>query len=397
MKVIINGRVIAPDARGEFQQLEHQALVYDKEIERIVPQAELSSEDMAGMDEVIDAAGCYVSPGFINVHLHGCGGYDAMDDDAAALPAICRCQAETGVTAMVPTTMTYDFPRIYRALDRIRAAMEKPPAGAAILGAHMEGPFISMERRGAQAAENIAQADFAKIEPYRDILRIVTIAPEELKGDYRFVEECQENNIVVSMGHSSADYNTARRAILQYDITHVTHLFNGMVPFHHRTPGLVGAALDTAVDCELICDNVHLHPMTQRLVWRMKQGRHIILITDSMRACCLGDGESELGGQKVNVKGQVATLADGTIAGSVLTMDRAVANFAANTGAGMAATVSYATKTPAQGLGIYDRLGSLETGKQADITIFDGAVRVQVTIRGGQLIYATEKIAKAGK
>jgi N-acetylglucosamine-6-phosphate deacetylase len=388
MKVIINGRVIVPDARGEFQLLEHQALVYDKEIERIVPQAELSSEDMAGMDAVVDAAGGYVSPGFINVHLHGCCGYDVMDDDPKALPEICRYQAETGVTALAPTTMTYDFPHIYRALDRIRAAMQTPPNGAAILGAHMEGPFISRERRGAQAAANIAQADFSRIEAYRDMLRLVTIAPEELRGDYRFVEECQENGIVVSMGHSSADYNTARRAILQYDITHVTHLFNGMAPFHHRTPGLVGAALDTAVDCEIICDNIHLHPMTQRMVWRMKQGRHIVLITDSMRACGLGDGASELGGQTVQVKGQVATLADGTIAGSVLTMDRAVANFAANTGSGIAAAVSCAAKTPAQGLGIYDRIGSLELGKQADITIFDGAVRIQATIRQGELIYS---------
>lgn len=391
MKAITNGKLILPDDRGEFQIVEHQALLYDKNIERIVPEMALRGALGEELGEVIDARGAYVSPGFVNVHLHGCVGCDTMDDNPLALRSIAAYQASTGVTAMLPTTMTYDFPRIYRAFDHIRRAMAAEEGdGARILGAHMEGPFINRERRGAQAPEHIVAADFSFIEEYRDLIRLITVAPEEFKGDYTFVEQCQAAGITISLGHSSADYNTARRAILQYGINHVTHLFNGMVPFHHRTPGLVGAALDTPVDCEIIADNVHLHPMTQRLIWRMKQGRHIVLITDSMRACGLGDGESELGGLFVRVSGQVAALSDGTIAGSVLTMDRAVANFAANTGAGLAQTVSYATKTPAMGIGAYDRIGSLEPGKRADITIFDGAVRVQRTILGGRQIYAAE-------
>jgi len=394
MKAVTNGKLILPDERGEFQIVEHQAILYDTKIEEIVPEMSLRG-DSVKLDEVIDAHGAYVSPGFINIHLHGCVGCDAMDDDPAAIASMALYQASTGVTAMLPTTMTYDFPTIYTALDHIRAAMAESGEGARILGAHMEGPFISVERRGAQAPEHIVPADYARIVDYRDVIRLITIAPEELKGDYTFVEQCQEAGITISLGHSSADYNTARRAILQYGINHVTHLFNGMVPFHHRTPGLVGAALDTPVDCELIADNVHLHPMTQRLVWRMKQGRHIVLITDSMRACGLGDGESELGGQVVRVSGQVAALKDGTIAGSVLTLDRAVANFAANTGAGLAATVSYATKAPAVSIGAYDQMGSLEKGKRADITIFDGAVRVQRTIIGGRQVYQADEIGKA--
>ena len=394
MKAVTNGKLILPDERGEFQIVEHQAILYDTKIEEIVPEMSLRG-DSVKLDEVIDAHGAYVSPGFINIHLHGCVGCDAMDDDPAAIASMALYQASTGVTAMLPTTMTYDFPTIYTALDHIRAAMAESGDGARILGAHMEGPFISVERRGAQAPEHIVSADYARIVDYRDVIRLITIAPEELKGDYTFVEQCQEAGITISLGHSSADYNTARRAILQYGINHVTHLFNGMVPFHHRTPGLVGAALDTPVDCELIADNVHLHPMTQRLVWRMKQGRHIVLITDSMRACGLGDGESELGGQVVRVSGQVAALKDGTIAGSVLTLDRAVANFAANTGAGLAATVSYATKAPAVSIGAYDQMGSLEKGKRADITIFDGAVRVQRTIIGGRQVYQADEIGKA--
>ncbi|MBQ7516232.1 MAG: N-acetylglucosamine-6-phosphate deacetylase [Schwartzia sp.] len=390
MKAIVNGRLILPDERGEFQVVEHRALLYDERIDRVLPGMRITRAEREQLDEVIDARGAYVSPGFINVHLHGAAGFDVMDDDPAALPAIARFQASTGVTAMLPTTMTYDFPTIYRALDRIRAVMGEEKDGAVILGANMEGPFINRAQRGAQAAENIAAPDFERIRAYQGVIRLLTLAPEELKGDYAFVEQCQAAGITVSLGHSAADYNTARQAILQYGINHITHLFNGMAPFHHRRPGLAGAALDTPADCEIIADNVHLHPMTQRFLWRMKQERHIILVTDSMRACGLGDGESELGGQLVRVSGQVATLADGTIAGSVLTLDRAVANFAANTGAGLAQTVACATKVPAQNLGIYGEYGSLEPGKRADIVIFDGAVRVRRTIIGGRTVFNAE-------
>ncbi len=387
MKAIVNGRLILPDERGEFQVVEHRALLYDERIARIIPSMGLNREERSRMDEILDAQGAYVSPGFINVHIHGAAGFDVMDDDPAALPAIARYQASTGVTAMLPTTMTYDFPTIYRALDRIRAAMGAERDGAVILGANMEGPFINRAQRGAQAAENIAAPDFNRIRAYQGVIRLITVAPEELKGDYTFVQQCQAAGMAVSLGHSSADYNTARQAILQYGVNHVTHLFNGMAPFHHRRPGLAGAALDTPADCEIIADNVHLHPMTQRFLWRMKQERHIILVTDSMRACGLGDGESELGGQIVRVSGPMATLSDGTIAGSVLTLDRAVANFAANTGASLAQTVACASKVPAQNLGIYGEYGSLEPGKRADIVIFDGAVRVQRTIIGGRLVF----------
>ena len=160
---------------------------------------------------------------------------------------------------------------------------------------------------------------------------------------------------------------------------------------HHRQPGLVGAALDTIANCELIADNVHSHPAAQRIVYRAKQGKHIILITDSMRACGLADGESELGGQKVFVKGTHATLADGTIAGSVLRMNDAVAIFAENTGAPLSAVIGMVTRTPAEELGIYDRTGSLTVGKLADITILDQQLKVQATIVAGQMVYSCKQ------
>lgn len=382
MKAIMNGRVILPDHQGNFQVQQNMAVLFTESIAAIVPQNELAA---SGADAVVDAAGCYVAPGFINVHVHGCNGADTMDEDADALRRIREGQAAMGVTGFLPTTMTYDIPRIQQAFERIRREMGRK-GGAQVLGCHMEGPFISASHKGAQAADDICRADFSVIEPFKDVVKIVTVAPEELPAG-SFVADCHRHGIIVSMGHTSADYDTAMRAIEELGIRHVTHLFNAMTGFHHRRPGVVGAALDTAVNCELIADNVHSHPAAQRLVYHAKGGRNIILITDSMRACGLGDGASELGGQKVFVKGTLATLEDGTIAGSVLTMNRAVANFAANTGAPLAAVVALASQLPAQELGLYHERGSIETGKRADLVLFDDALNVGAVWSGGESIY----------
>ena len=382
MKAIMNGRVILPDHQGNFQVQQNMAVLFTESIAAIVPQNELAA---SGADAVVDAAGCYVAPGFINVHVHGCNGADTMDEDADALRRIREGQAAMGVTGFLPTTMTYDIPRIQQAFERIRREMGRK-GGAQVLGCHMEGPFISASHKGAQAADDICRADFSVIEPYKDVVKIVTVAPEELPAG-SFVADCHRHGIIVSMGHTSADYDTAMRAIEELGIRHVTHLFNAMTGFHHRRPGVVGAALDTAVNCELIADNVHSHPAAQRLVYHAKGGRNIILITDSMRACGLGDGASELGGQKVFVKGTLATLEDGTIAGSVLTMNRAVANFAANTGAPLTAVVALASQLPAQELGLYHERGSIETGKRADLVLFDDALNVGAVWSGGESIY----------
>ena len=191
MKAIINGSVIVPDNVGNFKILEDHIVVFDKNIQSVV---KADKFPYAKYDDIFDAKGCYVSPGFINAHIHGCGGYDVMDDKQETLSVIRKYQAQTGVTAFLPTTMTYDMPRIYRAFERIRAA-KNIDEGAAVLGCHMEGPFINKDRKGAQAAENIIKADFSLIEEYKDVIRIVTLAPETLEGDYGFVRKCHENNI----------------------------------------------------------------------------------------------------------------------------------------------------------------------------------------------------------
>ena len=385
MKAIVNGRVIAPGRDGHFRVMEKSTILYNERIESVVPAAEAAAR--TDIQEIVDAKGRYVSPGFINIHIHGCGGADTMDASAETLPLMQRLQAQTGVTSFLPTTMTYDFPRIYQAFARIREAMKKPPVGARVLGCHMEGPFISEAYKGAQAAVDIAAADFSRLEEWTDLVRIVTMAPEELKGDYRFVEQCRERGILVSIGHSAADYEEAFQAITRHGMRHITHLFNAMTGLHHRRPGIVGAAFDTDAVCELIADNVHVHPAAQRIVYAVKGGENIVLITDSMRACLMGDGTSELGGQTVFVKGQKATLADGTIAGSVLTMDRAIHNFAVNTGASLQAVVELVTRIPAEELGEDLNYGRIVPGCAADFALFDDDVHIFTTIVDGKVVY----------
>ena len=379
MKVIQNGILILPDERGQFTAQTEHILCYDERITRIVPATEFTAE---GVDEVIDATGAYVAPGFLNVHIHGCDGADTMDEDADALGKIAAFQARTGVTSFLPTTMTCAYDAVERALDRIRRALHRSIHGARILGAHMEGPFISPAKKGAQDEQYILPPTFARIASYRDVIKIITVAPEMIVED-DFIESCCKSGIVVSLGHTAADYETACAAIRR-GASHITHLCNAMTGLNHRKPGMLGAALDMDANCELIVDNVHVHPAMQRIIYAAKRGAHIIPITDSMRACGLSDGISELGGQKVYVKGTLATLADGTIAGSVLCMNDGLRILRENTGADIPTIVEMATRTPAEELNVYDRLGSLTIGKYADIAIFDEEFRIRRTIVGGR-------------
>lgn len=378
MNAIQNGILILPNEHGRFVAQTELVLCYDERITHIVPAAEFTAE---GVDKVIDAAGAYVAPGFVNVHIHGCDGADTMDEDADALGKIAAFQARTGVTSFLPTTMTCAYDAVERALVRIRRAMTEKPHGARILGTHMEGPFISPAKKGAQDEQYILPPTFAKIAPYRDVIKIITVAPEMLSEE-NFIESCRKSGIIVSLGHTAADYETACAAIAR-GAMHITHLCNAMTGLNHRKPGVLGAALDTDANCELIVDNVHVHPAMQRIIYAAKRGTHIIPITDSMRACGLSDGVSELGGQKVYVNGTRATLADGTIAGSVLRMNDGLRILRENLGASIPSIVEMATRTPAEELNVYDKLGSLTVGKYADIVIFDEDFRIRRTIVGG--------------
>ena len=392
MKSIINGRLILPDERGDFK-IFSGALNFDEKI--------ISFGKILDGAEIFDAENNFVAPGFINIHIHGAAGVDTMDDDLNALKKFAEFLPSSGVTSFLPTTMTMPLEKIYRALKRIRLG-KNFSRGAKILGAHLEGPFISKKFKGAQAEENILPADFDLIKNFVDVIKIITVAPEEIgtrnlglgtrvlnqspvpsPQSLDFIDRCREKNIVVSIGHSAATYEEATVAI-ERGANHVTHLFNAQSGLHHRKPGVVGAALDSSATVELIADNVHVHPAAQRIVAKIKPRNEIILITDSFRACGVGDGLSELGGQKVFVKGNLATLEDGTIAGSVAKMNDVLKIFCANTKFSVAAAVELVTKNPAVELKIFDTLGSLEVGKAADITIFDDDFNIKKTFINGR-------------
>lgn len=376
MKAIINSKII-----GSNEIIEGKTLLFDKTIIDIVSSNNVPEIDI---EEVIDAGGKYLSPGFIDIHIHGCKGFDTMDDDRSCINRISQNIASTGVTAFLPTTMTMEFEKIESSIRHISES-KKECSGAEILGCHLEGPFISKRYKGAQNDAYIQEPDFARIRDYIDIIKRVTIAPE-LRGSMDFIKACKANGIAVSIGHSDASYEKAMEAI-QNGADSFSHLFNAMSPLHHRNPGAVGAAMDSLASCEIIADNIHLHPATLRIIFKLKGSDNLILITDAMRACLMGEGEYELGGQTVIVRNGEARLASGELAGSVLTMNRAIKNIIYNTGANLVDAIKMAALNPAEALGIASKKGSIRPGKDADMVIFDENIEIYNTFVGGNEVY----------
>lgn len=369
-KIITNAKLILPNCDGKFFVAENKNLVFAEKILQIGNFTDA---------EIINAENNFVAPGFINLHIHGCNNADTMDKAPDALKKICDFLPASGVTAFLPTTMTMSVDKIKIALQNIRAGKFK---GAKILGANLEGPFISEKYCGAQDKKNIIRADFEVIAEFADIIKLITIAPEEV-ADKNFIKQCLDANIIVSIGHSAATYEVAMAAI-QRGASHITHLFNAQTGLHHRRPGIVGAAFNSRAVVEVIADNVHIAPAVQKIVSKIKPVEEIILITDSCRACGIGDGESELGGQKIFVKDNVATLENGNLAASVATMNEVVKNFYNNTDLTLPEVIETVTKNPAQELKIYDKVGSIEVDKAADLVIFDNNFAVKKTFINGE-------------
>ena len=376
MKAIVNANIIMNNCI-----LKGHTVLFD---ERIVKIAEDYEIDQSELEEVFDAGNKYLSPGFIDVHIHGCLGNDTMDDSDSSIWNISKSIVSTGATAFLPTTMTMKFSMIEKTIHRIRKLMNHEP-GASILGCHLEGPFISDEYKGAQDERYIRRPDFRSIEEFSDVMKIITIAPEE-EGSDEFIESCVRHGIVVSIGHTKANYEQAMRAI-QKGASHITHTFNAMTPLHHRNPGVVGAAMDSSASCELIADNIHVDPAVQRILLKVKGIARIILVTDAMKACLLDEGEYDLGGQRVLVKGEEARLPSGNLAGSVLTLNKALKNFIKNTGVSLDEAVRTITENPARILGISDRKGSICVGKDADLTLFDEDFNIYSTYVKGKKVY----------
>ena len=378
MKAIINGKIILKD-----RIVEGKALLYTDVFEGIV-----STENIPADATVIDAAGGYVSPGLIDMHIHGYLGCDVCDGEEESIRTISKGLLANGVTGYLPTTMTVDMAVIRKALEVCRDLKEESKSwqGSTILGCHAEGPFISESKKGAQDPKYILKPDAAFVKEYADIIKTITLAPETDDNDFAAIREItRDTDVVVSMGHTSADYETAMAGVTA-GVGHVTHLFNAMTPLAHRAPGVVTAAMNADISCELIVDTFHVNPCFYDLLWKLK-GRKLCFITDCLPAGGLPYGEYTLGGTKIIYRDIVCRLEDGTVAGSVLHLNHGVWNVYTHSSIPLWECVNGASLNPATVIGVADRKGSIEVGKDADIVITDENFEVQKTIIGGVIQY----------
>lgn len=335
----------------------------------------------------IDATGCYVVPGFIDIHFHGCVGADLCDATEEAMRAIARHEASRGVTSICPATMTYPE-ELLASVAGTAAAFEPAADEASLVGINLEGPFISPDKIGAQNPAYVQHADAAMLRRIQEagggLVKLVDIAPEE-PGALAFVAEVADE-VRVSLAHTCTDYDTARAAF-DRGARHMTHLYNAMPGLHHRKPGPIAAAWECPeATVELICDGVHVHPAMARLTFALFGADRICLISDSMRACGLEDGTYDLGGQDVTVRGNVATLADGTIAGSVTDLAACVRHAVREMDVPLEDAVLAATLTPARAIGIDGERGSIEVGKVADLVVLDEDLNIKhVVLRGKRI------------
>ncbi|WP_099203927.1 N-acetylglucosamine-6-phosphate deacetylase [Scatolibacter rhodanostii] len=323
-------------------------------------------------ETVIDCTGYRIVPGFVDVHIHGCAGTDTMDATRESLQNMAKYLITKGVTSFCPTTMTASKEEIITAVKNVNDCMVNPCEGAAVVGVNMEGPFIAEKRKGAQKADYIIRPDFAFFKDVYDqfegVIKLVDVAPEEDK-DGEFIRQAKEL-CTVSLAHTTADYALTKQAI-DYGVSHITHLYNAMAGFSHREPGVVGAVFeDERVRAEVICDGHHIHPSVLRTTFRIL-GDRALVVSDSMRAAGLPEGEKyDLGGQGVTVRNGLATLDDGTIAGSVTNLHEEIRNLV-KFGIPLEQAIKAATLIPAKAIGLDNEIGSLSVGKKADLVMLD--------------------------
>lgn len=332
-----------------------------------------------------------VVPGFIDEHIHGAGGADAMDGTVEALQTISEFLAREGTTGFLATTMTQSPENITNALKAVKKVREKGEyKGAEVLGVHLEGPFISPKHVGAQPLEYVATPDAELFDKYNEAsgnsIKIVTLAPE-VEGGLGLVKHLSNIGVVASVGHTGGKYADVVNAVAA-GATNVTHTYNAQTGLHHREAGVVGAAmLLDELNCEMICDTIHVSVPAIKLVIKNKPHDKYTLITDAMRAKGMPDGKSELGGQEVFVNNGEARLADGTLAGSVLKMKVAVKNLVEKAGVPFTDAIDFATYNPAKNIGVLNERGTIEVGKRADLTVLNSDFEVLYTLVNGKIVY----------
>jgi N-acetylglucosamine-6-phosphate deacetylase len=343
----------------------------------------------------VDLGSRWLVPGFIDLHVHGGGGHQVNGGSVEDIVGLARFHAGHGTTGLLATTVAAPVDELVATLESIGAAAAAGSAGrrsgaARVVGAHLEGPFLSPALPGAMDVASFLDPDAGPLRRLMlaggGCLSLMTVAPE-LRGARGMVEELVEGGVVVSLGHTAASYEVAEAAI-RAGARSATHVFNAMVPFHHRAPGVLGAVLESdLVSCELILDGGHISPVAARLVHRVKGSAGVHLVTDAMAGAGMPDGVYPLGERRVRVTGGRALSADGaTLAGSTLTMDRAVANAVRMLGVPVQEAVAMASWNPARLLGLDDRRGAIAPGFDADLAVLDDALRACGTMVGGRWV-----------
>lgn len=352
----------------------------------------LTMENEAAADvaeEVIDGEGAYAIPGLVDIHFHGCKGYDFCDGTKEAIEEIAKYEASVGVTAISPATMTLPVEELVRILSVAAEYKKEEHEGADLIGINMEGPFISPAKKGAQDARNIIACDASVatrfVEASEGLVKFIGLAPEESENAVEFVK-AMKDKVNISLAHTNADYEKADAAF-KAGANHAVHLYNAMPAYTHRAPGVVGAVADNEhVNAEIICDGVHIHPAVVRTTFKMMGADRMILISDSMRATGMPDGRYTLGGLAVDVVGNRATLvADGALAGSATNLMDCMKVAVKEMGIPLETAVACATMNPAKAVGEYDKYGSLTPGKKANVVLLDEELNVMAVVKDGKV------------
>lgn len=340
-------------------------------------------------DNTVDAEGKYVVPGFVDIHSHGAVGVDTMDSDPEKLAEMCDFYASHGVTTLFPTTTTAKHEDTKKAITAVQN-VDQNKCSVSIRGIHIEGPYLDVKRAGAHPHDLLKAPSIEETEEYVELSRgktlYMTVAPE-LDGAIEFISKASALGVRVSIGHSETDSETVKKALGAGAVS-FTHTYNAMTPIHHREPGVVGMALLSDAYAEFICDGEHLHPDIVALSYKAKTSDRFILVTDSMQAAGMPDGVYMLGELETYVVDGVARIKEGNLAGSTANLHMCFLNLMRFAGASLADAVLCATRNPAMAAGIYNTVGSIDEGKDADILILDNDLNVDMTISIGRKVFS---------